>query len=133
MSHTRTSTSTAARRTTKGLCGAAALSVAAFMAAAPALAHVHVEADHIEPGEETVLTFDVPNESDTGSPTTQVSVALPNLTAVSTEAMPGWTVRLDRDVAAGTVRSITWTAAPGRDDFRPGHHRVVARGRGVSR
>jgi uncharacterized protein YcnI len=29
-----------------------------------------------------------------------------------TEAMPGWTVRLDRDAAAGTVRSVTWTAAP---------------------
>jgi hypothetical protein len=26
--------------------------------------------------------------------------------------MPGWTVRLDRDTAAGTVKSITWTAAP---------------------
>jgi uncharacterized protein YcnI len=106
-------TRTPSRRTTKGLLGAAALGVAAVIAAAPAFAHVHVEADNIEPGEETVLTFDVPNESDTGSPTTQVSVALPNLTAVNTEAIPGWTVRLDRDVAAGTVRSITWTAAPG--------------------
>jgi uncharacterized protein YcnI len=27
--------------------------------------------------------------------------------------MPGWTARLDRDAAAGTVRSVTWTAAPG--------------------
>ena len=26
--------------------------------------------------------------------------------------MPGWTARLDRDAAAGTVRSVTWTAAP---------------------
>jgi uncharacterized protein YcnI len=111
MSPTRTHSPS--RRTAKGLLGAAALGVAALITAAPALAHVHVEADNIEPGEETVLTFDVPNESDTGSPTTQVSVALPNLTAVNTEAVPGWTVRLDRDVAAGTVRSITWTAAPG--------------------
>jgi uncharacterized protein YcnI len=113
MSRTRTSTST--RRTAKVLRTTATLSLAALMAAAPAFAHVHVEADHIEPGEETVLTFDVPNESDTGSPTTQISVALPNLTAVSTQAMPGWTVKLDRDVAAGTVRSITWTAAPGAE------------------
>ena len=27
--------------------------------------------------------------------------------------MPGWTARLDRDAAAGTVSSVTWTAAPG--------------------
>ena len=27
--------------------------------------------------------------------------------------MPGWTAKLDKDAAAGTVRSITWTAAPG--------------------
>ena len=27
--------------------------------------------------------------------------------------MPGWTARLDRDQAAGTTRSVTWTAAPG--------------------
>lgn len=29
------------------------------------------------------------------------------------EPVPGWTVTLDRDVAAGTVRSVTWSAAPG--------------------
>jgi uncharacterized protein YcnI len=27
--------------------------------------------------------------------------------------MPGWTARLDRNAAAGTVSSVTWTAAPG--------------------
>ena len=26
--------------------------------------------------------------------------------------MPGWTAKLDRDTAAGTTRSVTWTAAP---------------------
>jgi hypothetical protein len=26
--------------------------------------------------------------------------------------MPGWTASLDRDTAAGTVRSVTWTADP---------------------
>jgi hypothetical protein len=26
--------------------------------------------------------------------------------------MPGWTAKLDRDAASGTVRSVTWTAAP---------------------
>ena len=33
--------------------------------------------------------------------------------SASTELMPGWTARLDRDAAAGTVHSVTWTAAPG--------------------
>jgi uncharacterized protein YcnI len=54
----------------------------------------------------------VPNESEKGSPTTQLTVALPNLTEVTTQQMPGWTAQLDRDVPAGTVKSITWTAAP---------------------
>jgi uncharacterized protein YcnI len=26
--------------------------------------------------------------------------------------MPGWTAKLDRDTASGTVRSVSWTAAP---------------------
>ena len=34
---------------------------------------------------------------------------------------PGWTAKLDRDTASGTVRSVTWTAAPnggiGADQF----------------
>jgi uncharacterized protein YcnI len=42
-----------------------------------------------------------------------LSVALPNVASASTESMPGWTARLDRDAAAGTTRSVTWTAAPG--------------------
>ena len=65
------------------------------------------------PGSYSVLTFEVPNESENGALTTQLSVALPNVESASTEAMPGWTARLDRDAAAGTVSSVTWTAAPG--------------------
>ena len=34
------------------------------------------------------------------------------MASARTEVMPGWTARLDRDAAAGTVRSVTWTAAP---------------------
>jgi uncharacterized protein YcnI len=60
-----------------------------------------------------VVTFKVPNESEKGALTTQLSVYLPNVASASTEAMPGWTAKLDRDAAAGTVRSVTWTAAPG--------------------
>jgi len=92
---------------------AAAFSIALFAGAAPAWAHVHVDADHAQRGAETVLTFEVPNESDTGALTTQLSVELPNPTSAQAEVTPGWTARLDRDVSAGTVRSVTWTAAPG--------------------
>jgi uncharacterized protein YcnI len=83
------------------------------LGAATASAHVRVDADETAPGSYAVLTFKVPNESENGSLTTQLSVALPNMTSVSTETMPGWTARLDRDLAAGTVRSVSWTAAPG--------------------
>nr|WP_237752612.1 YcnI family protein [Mycolicibacterium aromaticivorans] len=89
------------------------LGAIAALAAAPAWAHVHVDADHTNPGGDAILTFSVPNESEKGAATTEVTVALPDLTEVSAEQIPGWTARLDRNVAAGTVKSITWTAAPG--------------------
>jgi uncharacterized protein YcnI len=99
----------------------AALSLALLSGAAPAWAHVRVDADNPSPGSYSVLTFKVPNESEKGSLTTQLNVTLPNVASASTEVMPGWTATLDRDAAAGTVRSVTWTAAPGtgigRDQF----------------
>jgi uncharacterized protein YcnI len=104
-----TSTATRIRRVATTTAALGALTV---LTAAPAWAHVHVEADHAQPGAEATLTFEVPNESDKGAATTELTVALPNLTSVSTQQMSGWTVRLDRDAAAGTVKSITWTAAP---------------------
>ncbi|MCV7223272.1 YcnI family protein [Mycolicibacterium elephantis] len=87
--------------------------VGGFAAAGAASAHVHAETDHAAPGSTAIVTFRVPGESDTGALTTELSVELPDVTSVRTEAMPGWTARLDRDVAAGTVRSVTWTAEPG--------------------
>ncbi len=59
-----------------------------------------------------ILTFEVPNESETGSPTTQLSIALPNVTSAHTEVMPGWTSRLDHELTAGIFHSATWTATP---------------------
>ncbi|MCV7422601.1 YcnI family protein [Mycobacterium yunnanensis] len=91
---------------------AAVMSVAVATGPAIASAHVHVDADGASPGSTSVLTFRVPGESETGSLTTQFSVTLPNVPSARTEVMPGWTARLDRDAAAGTVRSVTWTAAP---------------------
>jgi uncharacterized protein YcnI len=104
-----TNTAARARRVAMATAALGALTV---FTAAPAWAHVHVEADHAQPGADATLTFEVPNESEKAATTTELTVALPNLTSVSTQQMPGWTVRLNRDAAAGTVKSITWTAAP---------------------
>jgi uncharacterized protein YcnI len=91
----------------------AAISIGLLAGTATASAHVRVESDNAAPGKTAVLTFRVPGESETGAVTTQLSVTLPDVASARTEVMPGWTARLDRDVAAGTVRSVTWTAAPG--------------------
>ncbi|GAS90925.1 YcnI family protein [Mycolicibacterium brisbanense] len=92
---------------------AAATLATGLLTAAPASAHVHADADNPTPGSTSLVTFQVPGESDTGALTTQLSVALPNVASARAEVMPGWTAKLDRDTAAGTVRSVTWTAAPG--------------------
>ena len=77
-----------------------------------AWAHVHASSDDAVRGGAAIVTFEVPNESSTGAATTALTVTLPNVASAHPEAMPGWTVKLDRDAAAGTVRSVTWTAAP---------------------
>jgi uncharacterized protein YcnI len=59
-----------------------------------------------------IVTFQVPNESDKGAATTALTVKLPDVASARTEAMPGWTAKLDRDAASGTVGSVTWTAVP---------------------
>ena len=54
----------------------------------------------------------MPNESTTNAATTAVTVDLTNVSAVQTEAKPGWSAKVDRDAATNAVRSVTWTAAP---------------------
>jgi len=90
----------------------ALLSVGLLSGAAPAWAHIHVDADDPAPGSTSVLTFQVPGESEKGAVTTKLTVKLPDVASARTEVMPGWTASLDRDGAAGTVRSVTWTAEP---------------------
>jgi uncharacterized protein YcnI len=92
---------------------AIALGLSFIIGSAPAAAHVHVDADDPARGETATITFRVPNESNSGSPTMALTVAVPNLTSVSTATMPGWTVNHEGDAVSGTVRSVTWTAAPG--------------------
>src|ERR1700754_4600103 len=79
---------------------------------ATAWAHVHASSDNAVRGAMAIVTFQVPNESDKGAATTALSITLPGVASASAETMPGWTSRLDRDAASGTVRSVTWTAAP---------------------
>ncbi|MDA3638655.1 YcnI family protein [Mycobacterium xenopi] len=91
---------------------AATLYVGAAAGVAPAWAHVHVSSDNPVRGNMAIVTFEVPNESPTGAPTTALSVALPGVAVAGTETVPGWTAKLDRDAASGAVRSVTWTAVP---------------------
>ena len=100
-------------RASRRLAAAAAVAVLGMFVAAPsAWAHVTVTADHTWRGGVATVTFMVPNESETGSPTTGLTVMLPNVTSAHTELMPGWTVHLDHDISAGAFHSVTWSAAP---------------------
>ena len=103
----------ASARVFRGCAVGATAFVLSVFGAPPAWAHVTVTSDHSWRGGVAIVTFMVPNESETASPTTQLTVALPNVTSAHAEVMPGWTVQLDHDIPAGTFRSETWTAAPG--------------------
>ncbi|TGD89349.1 DUF1775 domain-containing protein [Mycolicibacterium sp. CH28] len=89
-----------------------ALTLGSWICAATAGAHIHVDADHPVRGDDALVTFQVPNESEKGSPTTRVTIALPNVASASTDVMQGWTATLDRDGSSGAYRSVTFTAAP---------------------
>ncbi|WP_167096622.1 YcnI family protein [Mycobacterium sp. DL592] len=89
----------------------ATLTLGAWICAAGAGAHVHVESDHAIRGDDALVTFQVPNESEKGSATTQVTITLPNVASASTDVLPGWTAKLDRN-AAGAYSSVTFTATP---------------------
>ena len=91
---------------------AAALYIGSAVGIPAAWAHVHASSDNPVRGAMAIVTFQVPNESNAGAATTALTVSLPNVASASTETMPGWTARLDRDTASGTVGSVTWTAAP---------------------
>jgi uncharacterized protein YcnI len=95
------------------IAGAAAAAIYLPAGTALAWAHVHASSDDAVRGGSAIVTLEVPNESTTGAATTALAVTLPNAASAHAEAMPGWTAKLDRDVGAGTVRSVTWTAAPG--------------------
>lgn len=99
---------------------AAVVVAAGWTGAAPAWAHVHASSPGAVRGGVAMVTFEVPNESPTGSATTELTVTLPDVASARTEATPGWTTRLDRDAKTAAVRSVTWTASGdgiGADQF----------------
>ncbi|MGA9493504.1 MAG: YcnI family protein, partial [Mycobacterium sp.] len=97
-------------RSAIGAIGASALCLGP--AATTASAHVEAGSSDAVRGGVAVVSFQVPNESTTGAATTSLTVDLTNVSAVRTEAKPGWTAKLDREGGSGAVRSVTWTAAP---------------------
>ncbi len=92
---------------------AVALYLGSAAGAPPAGAHVRASSDNPGRGAMAIVTFEVPNESNTGAATTGLTVTLTNVSSASVESMPGWTAKLDRDAASGTVRSVAWTASQG--------------------
>jgi uncharacterized protein YcnI len=107
-------------------------------AALPASAHVRVEADEPTAGGFSVLTFRVPNESDTAG-TVRVAVTLPTdhpFLYVSTKPVPGWTVKAPQEklpaavevegtTVTKAVRTVTWTADKGTR-IEPGQYQEFA-------
>ncbi|MCO7222414.1 YcnI family protein [Klenkia sp. PcliD-1-E] len=105
---------------------AAATAVALVAGTGVASAHVRVSSADAAPGGYGVMTFRVPNESDTAS-TVSLRIQLPTdtpLTFVQAEPVPGWTitqtttqldppVEADGDTITEAVSVVQFTAADG--------------------
>lgn len=116
-----------------GRLSAALLTAGLVAVAAPASAHVSVGSDDATQGGFGVVTFRVPNESDSAA-TTTLTITLPPdapFAFVSAQAKPGWTVstqteKLDDPVKNGDFEvtelttTITWTATG--DGIAPGEY-----------
>jgi uncharacterized protein YcnI len=99
-------------RTLIGTVAATLLYLGPAAAITTASAHVQATSADAARGAFATVSFQVPNESTTNAATTAVTVDLTNVSAVQTEAKPGWSAKVDRDAASNAVRSVTWTAAP---------------------
>ena len=115
------------RRTTLRAATVAAVAAATvLLTAAPAFAHVTAQPGMAAQGGYTVVTFRVPDESDTAG-TVKLEVRLPAdhpITSVRTTPIPGWTaavtratldppVQVDGNAVTEAVSTVTWTAASG--------------------
>ena len=90
-----------------GATAATMLYLGPAVAITTASAHVQASSVGAVKGGMAVVSFQVPNESTTGAATTAITIDLSAVSAVQTEAKPGWATKLDRDSG-----SVTWTAAP---------------------
>lgn len=96
----------------RALFTAGAAGSALLLTAGVAAAHVTVAAPDAEQGGYSVLTFNVPTESEAAS-TTKVSVELPGLKSARTEPLPGWSAVVEKDPQSQLATNVTWTADPG--------------------
>jgi periplasmic copper chaperone A len=110
----------------RGTTVAALCTATALIGAAPAFAHVTAQPGTAPQGGYSVVTFRVPDESDTAG-TVKLEVTLPTdhpITSVRTTPIPGWTatvtkatlnppVQVDGNAVAEAVRTVTWTAGAG--------------------
>ena len=113
-------------RTTRALAVAATAGGALLLAAVPAAAHVHATPDTTAADGYSVVTFRVPNESDTAA-TTSVRVSLPTehpFSYVAVRPVAGWSAVVTEGALPAPVEvggttltkaplSVTWTADPG--------------------
>jgi uncharacterized protein YcnI len=90
-----------------------------LLGAGSATAHVTAAGDDLTQGGYGVITFGVPNESDTAS-TVELTVAVPNLISARTEPLPGWTAEVKKDPATEVATEVTWKVADGNPGIRPG-------------
>lgn len=93
-----------------------------LLSAGTAAAHVHVTSPGAAQGGSAILTFQVPDESETAS-TTALSITLPNLDSARTQPLPGWTAKLDKN-AQNQYTTVTWTADPGTPGIAPGQYQL---------
>jgi uncharacterized protein YcnI len=97
-----------------------------LLGAGPASAHVTAQPAEAPQGTSSVISFRVPDESDTAG-TVKLEITMPTdhpITSVRTTPVPGWTaavtkialsppVQVNGNAVAEAVGTVTWTANPG--------------------
>jgi uncharacterized protein YcnI len=102
-----------------GIAATALVGAGTLLGVGSASAHVTAAGDDLTQGGYGVVTFRVPNESDTAN-TVSVSVTLPNLKSARTEPMPGWTAEITKDATSEEATSVIWRAVDGNPGIKPG-------------
>ncbi|GAA3030130.1 hypothetical protein GCM10010528_09520 [Gordonia defluvii] len=106
-----TITSARLTRTALAISVAAGLALVPIVGAGVADAHVVARTAGMGANGFGVVTFMVPNESDTAA-TTGFTVAFPGVKHLLPESKPGWVSQVTKN-ADGAVTEIRWAAAPG--------------------